>query len=248
MSGNTNSDFNRTNYQHKEQIIRCGISSLKCLDGEDLNQGNRRRLQQLQQRDWIEQQIREKEERKRQEEEEKKAFEQQTLHINMMRGDLEDKLNQKRRNWEKNTKEFNVQQRNEKLDYERSSHLDNQAQNQYHITYCNTNNFQTENTGTCTSAFGPHRVIPYHWKGMNPQQKKDIILEQDQQRHERDILKNLERDEDKAFSNQTEHNRFMLINLERQKNRQHRQRMDEIKEFNLLAAKEQKIKLKHMYD
>jgi len=37
MAFATGSNFGRTNYSHKEQMIRCGISSLKCFDGEDLS-------------------------------------------------------------------------------------------------------------------------------------------------------------------------------------------------------------------
>jgi len=37
MAYSTGSNFGRTNYSHKEQMIRCGISSLKCFDGEDLS-------------------------------------------------------------------------------------------------------------------------------------------------------------------------------------------------------------------
>ena len=48
---------------------REGISGLRVLDGEDLGQGNRIRKQQIQQKDWIDQQLRLKEEKERLEKE-----------------------------------------------------------------------------------------------------------------------------------------------------------------------------------
>jgi hypothetical protein len=38
-----------------------------------------------------------------------------------------------------------------------------------------------------------NRVIPYHWKGMNEQQRKNILLEQDKQRKEQEMKKDLEK-------------------------------------------------------
>ena len=42
---------------------REGLSGLRVMEGEDLTQGNRYRKQQLQQRDWLDQQTRLKEEK-----------------------------------------------------------------------------------------------------------------------------------------------------------------------------------------
>ncbi len=74
-------------YDSKAQKDRIGVSSLKIFDGEDLSTtsfldywqawtnlaaGDRKRIQQLQQKDWIDQQIREKQERLRAEKEAEK--------------------------------------------------------------------------------------------------------------------------------------------------------------------------------
>ncbi|EGR28104.1 protofilament ribbon, putative, partial [Ichthyophthirius multifiliis] len=168
--------------------------------------------------------------------------------ITKMRTHLEKTLLDKHRRWEINCKEFNPQQMKEKFDNERAKNDIEQEQSKHHINYCMTNQFQTESSQTCQSSLAKHRVIPYHWKGMNDYQRREVILQQDQQRKENEMLKKIELDYEKAYALQTEHNRFMLINLERHKNRQHKQNMNDIKEWNLQKAKEQKIKLKHMYD
>jgi predicted Fe-S protein YdhL (DUF1289 family) len=36
---------------------------------------------------------------------------------------------------------------------------------------------------------GRNRVINYHWKGMNDDQKRDILLEQERQRKEKELQK-----------------------------------------------------------
>jgi hypothetical protein len=41
---------------------REGLSGLRVMEGEDLSQGNRIRKQQIQQKDWIDQQLKYKEE------------------------------------------------------------------------------------------------------------------------------------------------------------------------------------------
>lgn len=71
-----------TFYDHKAQKDVIGVSSMKIFDGEDLStkspwtffnslsaSGDRKRIQALQQKDWIDQQIREKQERLRAEKE-----------------------------------------------------------------------------------------------------------------------------------------------------------------------------------
>jgi hypothetical protein len=47
------------------EFDREAISGLRVMEGEDLAQGNRIRKQQLQQKDWIEQQLKLKEEQER---------------------------------------------------------------------------------------------------------------------------------------------------------------------------------------
>ncbi|KRX09388.1 hypothetical protein PPERSA_04694 [Pseudocohnilembus persalinus] len=236
------------NYSHRDMKQQIGVSSLKILDGEDLSYGNRKRLQQLQQKDWIDQQVQEKRERQEYLKETHQAYDGQRTHINDMAISLENAEKEKRKYLQKTCQEYNKQQAFEKFDKARNQHKIEQEDNQNHISYCTTNNFQTENTNTCKSALSENRYIPYHWKGMNPQEKKKIKEEQEKQIEERRMLEQQEKEENKLYSIQDEHQRFQNINLQIANERNHKKKLDEIKEYNLLAAKEQKLKLKTMYD
>ncbi len=45
----------------------------------------------------------------------------------------------------------------------------------------------TENPAVAQSAFGSHRVVPDRWKGMTPQQVKDVLDTQEKQRQEKEV-------------------------------------------------------------
>ena len=78
-----------------------GVSGLKVFDGEDLEYQDRVRLQQLQQKNWIEQQKYEKSQRECNDREENQMFAEQTLSINRMRAMLEGEHDKKRRDMNK---------------------------------------------------------------------------------------------------------------------------------------------------
>ncbi len=80
-----------------ESYNQTGQSGLKVFDGEDLEYQDRIRLQQLQQKNWVEQQNYEKELRLQQERQEEKEYAEQTLSINRMRSLLEADHEEKRK-------------------------------------------------------------------------------------------------------------------------------------------------------
>jgi len=236
-----------TFYDHNEQKQKVGVSSLKIFDGEDLTYGDRKRIQALQQKDWIEQQIREKQERLKAEKEADRNFAQQTLQLNSMRQGLEEDYTDKHKTMQKAYMEVNKALSQNKVDKERVARENEDLDKQRHIEYNTGNNFYTENTETCQSQLAPHRVIPYHWKGMNEHQRNDILHEQDKQRKEADSIKKLQKDEDKHYALQAEHQRKMQIQMEREKARRKEELMKNQQEFNLLKDQEQTIKVKTMY-
>jgi len=236
-----------TFYDHKTQKDRIGVSSLKIFDGEDLTYGDRKRIQALQQRDWIEQQIKEKQERLKAEKEADKNFAQQTLMLNSMRKDLEDDFSNKNKVVKKSYSEANRVLAQEKSDKEFDHKVKEDADNKNHIDYNTTNKFCTENTNTCQSQLAPHRVIPYHWKGMNEHQRKEILTEQEKQRKETERIKNLQKEEERLYALQAEHQRKMQIQMEREKNRRKEELLKNQKEFNLLKNEEQQVRIKSMY-
>jgi len=206
-----------------------------------------KKIQALQQRDWIEQQIKEKQERLKAEKEADKNFAQQTFMLNSMRKDLEDDFSQKHKTVKKAYSEANRVLAQEKSDKEFTQKVKEDSDNKNHIQHNTTNVFCTENTETCQSQLAPHRVIPYHWKGMNEHQRTNILHEQDKQRKEADSIKKLQKDEEKLYAMQAEHQRKMQIQMEREKARRKEELTKNQQEFNLLKDQEQAIKIKTMY-
>lgn len=81
--------------------------------------------------------------------------------------------------------------------------MDEQAKAQHISTVLNSQ-FYTEDTATCQSQLAAHRVIPYHWKGMNQDQRKDILQKQEGQRYEADQIKKYKEDEEMMYAKQAE--------------------------------------------
>jgi len=236
-----------TFYDHKAQKDAIGVSSLKIFDGEDLTYGDRKRIQALQQKDWIEQQIREKQERLRAEKEAERNFANQTLELNSMRKELEDDFNHKKKVVTKAYMENNRTFAQHKSDSDRYQLEQEDQSKQNHKEYITSHDFYTENTATCQSQLAQHRVIPYHWKGMNAHQRQEILNEQDKQRKETEKIKKLREEEERMYALQAEHQRKMQIQMEREKQRRKDELLRNQKEFNLLKNEEQQIKIKTMY-
>ena len=110
-----------------------GISGVKVLDGEDLEYQDRIKLQQMQQKAWIEQQKWEKQNKLEQEREEEKMFAEQTLSINKMRSMLEAEHESKRRDMNKMTMEYNRRLAQQKKDREAKNKYDEDTLDTYNI-------------------------------------------------------------------------------------------------------------------
>jgi hypothetical protein len=110
-----------------------GISGLKVFDGEDLEYQDRIKLQQMQQKAWIEQQKYEKELRLQQEREEERMHAEQTLSINKMRAMLEAEHDSKRRDMNKMTMQYNKQLSQQKKDRESKNTYDEDTLDTYNI-------------------------------------------------------------------------------------------------------------------
>jgi len=164
-----------------------------------------------------------------------------------MRKALEEDHDYRRKTMQKAYMENNRTLAQEKADREKTAKLHEEVGKKNHMDYNTANDFYTENTETCQSQLAAHRVIPYHWKGMNEHQRKEILNEQDKQRKETDNIKNLKREEERLYAIQAEHQRKMQIQMEREKVRRKEELARNQKEFNLLKNEEQQIKIKTMY-
>ena len=110
-----------------------GISGCKVLDGEDLEYQDRYRLQQLQQKSWIEQQKYEHELKNQEEREEQRKYAEQTLAINRMRSMLEAEHEQRRRDMNVMQMEYNKKLAQMKRDKEPKDKADETAMDLYNI-------------------------------------------------------------------------------------------------------------------
>ena len=84
------------------------ISGLKVFDGEDLEYQDRMKLQTMQQNAWIQQQKYENQLREQKEREEERRYAEQQLAINRMRSMLESEHEQKIRDMNCMTKDYNI--------------------------------------------------------------------------------------------------------------------------------------------
>jgi RIB43A len=110
-----------------------GVSGLKVFDGEDLEYQDRIKLQQMQQKNWIEQQKYEKQSKSTQERQEEQMFAEQTLSINRMRSMLEAEHDKKRRDMNKMQMEYNKQLAQQKKDRENKKKYDETNLDLYNI-------------------------------------------------------------------------------------------------------------------
>ena len=110
-----------------------GISGCKVFDGEDLEYQDRYRLQQLQQKSWIEQQKYEHHLKQQEENEEQRKYAEQTLAINRMRSMLEAEHEERRRDMNVMQMEYNKKLAQMKRDKEAKDKADETAMDLYNI-------------------------------------------------------------------------------------------------------------------
>ena len=110
-----------------------GVSGCKVFDGEDLEYQDRIKLQQMQQKSWVEQQKFEKEKKLEEEREEERKHAEQTLSITRMRGMLEAEHEQKRNDMNKMMMEYNRALAQQKKDREMKNKYDETCLDTYNI-------------------------------------------------------------------------------------------------------------------
>ena len=76
--------------------------------------------------------------------------------------------------------------------------------------------FFNEHFNKTESALGPHRYVPYNFKGLREDQKAQINLELQQQIKEAEYKKKFEEEEDKLWGMQSEHLRKLKVKQDRE--------------------------------
>ena len=121
---------------------------------------------------------------------------------------------------EKSVKDTNAQMAKEKRDRDAADRAYQQLQERTDVDYTNNHDFMTENPATEVSMLAPHRVKPYHFKGLNQQQKDAIMNERLMQVREADMTKRTQAEEDRLWALQQEHLRRQQVLADRQHKRQ----------------------------
>ena len=95
----------------------------------------------------------------------------------------------------------------EKRDKDAAWMAEQQMQAAYDKRFTETHDFMTENPATEVSSLAPHRVKPYHFKGLNAAQKQAIMDERENQMREAEMLKANEKEAEKLLAMQAEQQR-----------------------------------------
>ena len=127
-------------------------------------------MQQLQQKDWCEQQISEKQQKKDLEKTVNQLFDQQTLEFNKILKQTQEQHNKTRQQNEVDTDNINKILAAEKKEREVKMHETWAQLEKHELEFTSNHDFMTENPQTEVSMLGPHRVKPYHFKGLNQDQ------------------------------------------------------------------------------
>lgn len=92
----------------------------------------------------------------------------------------------------------------EKYDKDKVAKEIEENEKKKHTQFSSTNDFIAENPLTCQSHYQNHRFLKYHWKGMNANEKGEILNIVDQQLKEKEQMTHDYENQEKAYAMQTE--------------------------------------------
>ncbi|CAJ0939940.1 unnamed protein product [Ranitomeya imitator] len=131
------------------------------------------------------------------------------------------------------TKEFNRAQAEESLERKKLQKQLEEEENSAEISNSTGGDLLSEDPAQATSAFGPHRVATDRWKGMSPEQLKDVTGVQQLQIQEKMRLKEEERQREAEWDRRRVQEARAMVLLERQQKRQERELRKEQDHINL---------------
>ena len=86
--------------------------------------------------------------------------------------------------------------------------------NQSEIEVTNASDIMTENPATTTSQLAPHRYVPYHFKGLRPDQQEEIMATRSSQVVENSQEKQMQAEEQYQWAVQNLANTQHFLNNE----------------------------------
>lgn len=204
--------------------------------------GNRTRMQQMQQKQWCEEQMAEKSVRDASE----KAGDVIYVEMNAAHDKLL-KEAQEAHDGARRTNEADAQSVNRMLAADalaRTAAIKEaeKAADDKENEYIKNSDFLNENQATEVSMLAPHRVKPYHFKGMTQAQQNAILHERSIQLREKELQKQQAIDEERQYAIQMEHQRRQQILEDRKQKKAHRGVMHGYMLDQTAQAAEQKAK------
>jgi len=223
-----------------------GVSSAQIFDGEDLSGNIRQTAQQRQRADWAAAQREEKRRSDQQRDYSDHLYQLKQIELDQKGLDLQNQETECRRAVTSATKQFNIQQAEERKQRENNEEAavlqDNLTEIKNHVF----GDMLTENPDVAQSAFGSHRVITDRWKGMNQEQIDQIRKTQAAQV----VDKAAKLDEDTRITNQWDTNRIKMAKagtlMERAEKRERREIQKRLVDENKRLAKEQAERLNEL--
>lgn len=193
---------------------KLSVSGLQRFVGEDLSYGHRVKTQQLEQRMWNEEQIAAKKALKDSEGDLSKTYADRAMEIDSIKTHLEKTAQATRKAQNVAVAEYQLAQAAAKRERERADQIATLQDNIEEIQNNLAGDILTENPEVGRSYIAPNRLRPDHYKGMPPEQKQAILLEQEAQRHMRSEMKARSKQEEAALDNYAESLRKMACYTE----------------------------------
>nr|XP_056707806.1 RIB43A-like with coiled-coils protein 1 [Euleptes europaea] len=246
-------DINNPTALHKELPARvsdddprCGPSSMQRFAGESFSGPARQKLLKEQNRRDLEEQRMEREKaladrRYAETVDDKKRIELDLRALELAR--LEDEC---RRAKAMAVADFNRAQAAELAEQQRLAQQREQDDNYTEIHNHLTGDILTENPDVAKSLVGPHRMVPYRWKGMTPEQLAAVRKTQEEQCKENQRLREEERQREAEWDRQRHLAARAAMGMEEQEQNFRLQLRKSLDGYNRELAEAQKANLQHL--
>jgi len=224
----------------------CGPASLQCFAGEDLERATYLKMQQEQFRYGLERQLQEQRQVRADEKCTDILNDQLRLAMDMRAAQLAKLEESCRVAMMSATANANKAQAAELAERQCREWQHEQEANLMEIQNQITSDLLTENPQVAQHPVAPHRVLPYCWKGMTPEQRADIRKVQEVQYHEKEAQRQADQAQDAKWESQT----FCLAQATMELEEQERELCAEFQRglgsFNQQLDKEQKAQQNYL--
>ncbi|XP_008050123.1 RIB43A-like with coiled-coils protein 1 isoform X1 [Carlito syrichta] len=224
----------------------CGPASLQCFSGEDLHRATRLRMQQEQFRYSLERQLQEQQQARIEDNCADMLSDQLCLAMDMRATQLAKLEESCRMAMMSAMANANKAQAADRAKQQRHEYQREQEANLMEIQNQIISDLLTENPQVAQQPIAPHRVLPYCWKGMTPEQQAAIRKVQETQRLEKEAQRQAQQALDTEWESQTMHSTQAVLELEEQERELCAEFRRGLGSFNQQLAKEQKAQRNYL--